>query len=330
MNHTRRRVLEGVLTAGAASALAGKILQPRRRLADRRPALSRVAILNQRDYGDGLAGQLRRGIALFGSKLKEKRVLLKPNLVEVDPGVEISTRREVIGAAIDAFQSLGAAEVLVGEGPGHQRDTQLVLIESGLEEELRRRRVRFVDLNRDEAVEVRNRGGFTRLDSFWLPKTVVSADVVVSMPKVKTHHWAGVTLSMKNMFGALPGAVYGWPKNVLHWQGIPESILDVCATAPVHFVIADGVVAMEGNGPLHGTHRNLGKIVMADDPVAGDAVCCRLMGLAGERVGYLAAAGRFLGNGGPDRIRQLAEGVEEPTRPFEVVPEFRFLQRTKS
>jgi uncharacterized protein (DUF362 family) len=148
------------------------------------------------------------------------------------------------------------------------------------------------------------------------------------MPKVKTHHWAGVTLSMKNMFGALPGAVYDWPKNVLHWQGISESILDVCATAPVHFVIADGVVAMEGNGPLHGTHRNLGKIVIADDPVAADAVCCRLMGLASERIGYLATAGRFLGNRSPDRIRQLAEGVDEPATPFEVVPEFRHLQRT--
>ena len=81
------------------------------------------------------------------------------------------------------------------------------------------------------------------------------------MPKAKTHHWAGVTLSMKNMFGVVPGTKYGWPKNVLHWNGIHRSILDICATAPMHFVIADGVVAMEGNGPLHGTHRHLGKIV---------------------------------------------------------------------
>ena len=61
--------------------------------------------------------------------------------------------------------------------------------------------------------------------------------------------WSGVTLSMKNIFGVVPGARYGGPKNILHWKGIQESILDLCATVPVHFVIADGIVAMEGNGP---------------------------------------------------------------------------------
>ena len=95
---------------------------------------------------------------------------------------------------------------------------------------------------------------------------------------MKTHHWAGVTLSLKNMFGAIPGSVYGWPKNVLHWKGIDRSILDINSTLPAHFVIADGIVAMEGNGPLHGTARDLGRIVMPDDPVAADFTCARLMG----------------------------------------------------
>jgi uncharacterized protein (DUF362 family) len=88
------------------------------------------------------------------------------------------------------------------------------------------------------------------------------------MPKIKTHHWAGVTLSLKNMFGIVPGMKYGWPKNIPHWHGIHESILDICATAPIHFVIADGIQAMEGNGPLQGTERWMNKIVLSDDPVA--------------------------------------------------------------
>jgi hypothetical protein len=86
---------------------------------------------------------------------------------------------------------------------------------------------------------------------------VLEADFLVSMPKIKTHHWSGVTLTMKNMFGIVPGARYGWPKNILHWKGIQESILDLCAIVSVHFVIADGIVAMEGNGPLNGTPRPL-------------------------------------------------------------------------
>jgi hypothetical protein len=60
--------------------------------------------------------------------------------------------------------------------------------------------------------------------------SVLDADFVVSMLKVKTHHWAGVTVSRKNMFGIVPGMKYGWPKTFLHWSGIHESILDICTT----------------------------------------------------------------------------------------------------
>ena len=148
---------------------------------------------------------------------------------------------------------------------------------------------------------------------------------MVSMPKIKAHHWAGVTLSMKNMLGIVPGARYGWPKNILHWKGIQESILDVCATIPVHFVIADGIVAMEGNGPLNGTARPLGKIVLADDPVAADATCARLMGFEPDRIVHIREGAKFLGNVAPALIDQIGEEVTPPTTPFDVVPEFRHL-----
>ena len=94
-------------------------------------------------------------------------------------------------------------------------------------------------MNRDELVKVATRSNYTGLDHLWLPRTVLMSDFVVSMPKIKTHHWAGVTLGMKNMFGIVPGSKYGWPKNLLHWKGIHRSILDICTTAPVNFVIAD-------------------------------------------------------------------------------------------
>ena len=69
---------------------------------------------------------------------------------------------------------------------------------SGLHEVLRDQRVPFVDLNTDDARRVSLRSGFTDLRQLYLPRTVLEADLVVSMPKLKTHHWAGVTLSMKN------------------------------------------------------------------------------------------------------------------------------------
>jgi uncharacterized protein (DUF362 family) len=146
------------------------------------------------------------------------------------------------------------------------------------------------------------------------------------MPKVKTHHWSGVTLSMKNMFGVVPGVRYGWPKNLLHWHGIQQSIVDLVATVPIHFVIADAVVCMEGNGPLAGTTRRLDRIVLSDDPVAADATCVRLMGLLPERVPHIAETGRFLGNVSSDRIEHLVDLATSPPNPFETVQDFEHLR----
>jgi uncharacterized protein (DUF362 family) len=180
-------------------------------------------------------------------------------------------------------------------------------------------------LNRDDVRQVKVTTPFTGLDSLWIPQSILGADFVVSMPKVKTHHWAGVTLSLKNMFGTIPGSVYGWPKNVLHWKGIDRSILDINSTMPAHFVIADGIVAMEGNGPLQGTARDLGRIVMSDDPVAADFTCARLMGFDPYRISHLAQATQFLGNGDVQRIDQLGEKLPRTVRPFSVLPEFAHL-----
>jgi uncharacterized protein (DUF362 family) len=167
------------------------------------------------------------------------------------------------------------------------------------------RKIPFVDLNRDDLVKTRLQTNYSGLGHLWLPRTVLASDFIVSMPKVKTHHWAGVTLSMKNMFGIVPGSRYGWPKNVLHWAGIHESILDICATVRPHFVIADAIVAMEGDGPLNGTPRSLKKVLLADDPAAADANLARLMGLDPIQVAHIREAGLFLGNVAVERNLHL-------------------------
>lgn len=322
----RRRAL--ISTAGLAvgGMATTRFLPEEMLLRDRRPSRSRVAIVSAVRYSEDLADSLQRVLRMFGLNLRGKSVLLKPNLVEYIDGVEVNTNPILVGATAEAFRNLGARSVVIAEGPGHQRDTYLVLAESGLEAQLRRQKLSFVDLNRDELVKVATRANFTGLDHLWLPRTVLESDFVVSMPKVKTHHWAGLTLSMKNMFGIVPGTKYGWPKNVLHWKGIHRSILDICATAPIQFVVADGVVAMEGNGPLHGTHRHLGKIVLANDPVAADFVCAQLMGLNPSLVWHLDRASHFLGNGAPGRIDLIAEPLPLHVVLFDVLPEFAHLQ----
>ena len=115
------------------------------------------------------------------------------------------------------------------------------------------------------------------------------------MPKLKTHHWVGVTMSLKNCFGCMPGRVYGWPKDVFHVRGIPESILDIVAAVRPSLVIMDGIVGMEGDGPIMGDPVPSGVVVVARDLVAADVTGARLMGMDPEKVPYLMEAGRFLG-----------------------------------
>ena len=325
MNVDRRTLLAGTAAVAAGAALSRRFFQPPYH-SMRRPAHSRVAILRASAYDAKLEEILMQGLRLFGLDLSNRSVLLKPNLVDYIPGDAINTHPLMVTAAVECFRRLGARRVVVAEGPGHQRDTHLLLSESGYAEQLREQNVLFVDLNRDELEKVKLRSNYTDLGYMWLPRTVLDSDFIVSMPKMKTHHWSGVTLSLKNMFGVVPGAKYGWPKNILHWKGIHQCVVDLCATVPVHFVIADGIVGMEGNGPLNGAARLLGTIVLADDPVAADATCARLMGINPDGVLHIHETAQFLGNSSLEFIEQLAEAVQPPETPFHVVPEFEHLR----
>src|SRR5213594_5062095 len=287
------------LTAAAVasgSALSMMRLQQHKYSRDLRPKRSRVAVLYTDQYSDKLDEVVYDGLRLFNLNVRGKSILLKPNIVEYIPGKSVNTDAQLIGAAAEAFRRLDAASVTVGEGPGHHRDTDLLLYETGLADQLKHRKIPFVDLNRDELIKMKLQANYSGLRHLWLPRTVLASDFIVSMPKVKTHHWTGVTLSMKNMFGIVPGSRYGWPKNVLHWAGIHESVLDICATVRPHFVIADGIVAMEGDGPLNGLPKYLKTVLMADDPAAADAALARLMGFDPVQIVHIREANLFLGN----------------------------------
>ena len=315
----RRRIIEGA-ALGASGAILAKRFWPSPGL-PRRVEKSTVAIIRCDSY-EGCYKAVEDGLRLLAPSVRGKRVLLKPNLVEYSTKAAINTHPSIIAATADSLYRLGASEVIVGDGPGHVRDSEMLIDECGLKSKLAEvGRVRFVDLNFDAVRSVTPRGGFTSFRELWLPETVLSADVVISMPKIKTHHWAGVTLSLKNLFGCIPGNVYGWPKNVLHWEGIDNSIAELAATIPVHYVVADGIVAMEGNGPLHGPSRHLGCLVFADDPVAADRTCCQLMSIEASRINHLqmtAPSGNFT----LDRIAHLGESTASLRQAFVPMPEF--------
>lgn len=321
---TRRQFIE---TAAAAtlSIAAGCRSEPPKfdPRAFQRAASSRVAVLKAETYDVDLVDPILRGLALFDVNPRGKRVVLKPNIVEFDPAGVINTHPRVIAAAVEAFLRLDASEVVVAEGPGHRRDNEYLLTASGMADVLREHRVRYVDLNFDAVRALPLRSQFTTLGKLYLPRTVLDADLFVSMPKLKTHHWVGVTLSMKNLFGIVPSSIYGWPKNVLHWAGLENSILDINSTLPVpSLAIVDGIIGMEGNGPIQGEAKPAGVLVMGADFAAVDATGARLMRINPTKVKYLALAGEFMGNIEEGRIEQLGEPIAASSRDFKVLPRF--------
>src|SRR5438477_7316866 len=138
-----------LLVASAAVAGSALTAQFRRRKYSRdlRPSRSRVAILPADQYSDKLDELIYDGIRPFNLNVRGKSVLLKPNLVEYIPGRPVNTDTHLIGAATEAFLRLDAASVVVAEGPGHHRDTDLLLYNTGLCDQLAHRKVAFVDLN---------------------------------------------------------------------------------------------------------------------------------------------------------------------------------------
>jgi uncharacterized protein (DUF362 family) len=121
---------------------------------------------------------------------------------------------------------------------------------------------------------------------------------------------------MKNLFGVMPGICYGWPKNVLHHQGIGQSILDINAAMAPHLAIVDGIVGMEGDGPIMGTPRLLGALIVGTNLPAVDATAARLMGIDPARIPYLAVASGRLGPVAERRIRQRGETIRPIAQRF--------------
>ena len=278
----------GVATGIGVQSIVRRLDRPWDEAAFAPPGRPRVLVARVASYESDLETIVEDGLRDVGASLGGRSVLLKPNLVEYDPDTVINTDPRLVAATVLAVRRLGASSVVVAEGPGHRRDTPYVIAASGLGERLSDVDARFVDLNLAPVTRVPLHSRFTELGELWLPRPVVDADVVISMPKMKTHHWAGATLSMKNCFGCVPGRIYGWPKNVLHWAGLQEAIIDVASAVRPDLQIVDGIVGMEGNGPIDGTPVGAGVLVFGTDPVATDSTAARVMGLDPSGIWHVA------------------------------------------
>jgi uncharacterized protein (DUF362 family) len=277
-----------------------------------------VAILKAASYSDDLVARILQGAKACGLEVTGKNVLLKPDLVELDPTFCINTHPSVVAGAFAAFQQMGAASVVIGDGPQYHRDTYWLAEMADYRTKIKDFDDVFVDLNRDDVTPVQ---GFADREQIYLPNTALRADLVVSLAKMKTHYRTGMAGAMQNLFGIVPGSIYGWPKNDLTQVGLGESAFELARIFRRSFAIVDGIIGMEGNGPIQGKARQTGVLVMGSDLPSVDATCARIMGLDPTKLESLSMAADRIGVIDAERIEQRVEKLKDVQANFQLLPQ---------
>ncbi len=224
-----------------------------------------------------------------------QRVLLKPNLlIPARPERAITTHPAVVEATINLVREAGG-EPFIADSPGgplhNPPGMRRVYRDTGLKEVAERT---GVTLHYDAtAVQVPTPDGvlLKRLD---LLKVWQEADVVIALPKLKTHGLTTITGATKILFGLVPGLTKsGYHSKLADLDRFCDMLLDIVACVRPALFVMDGILAMEGNGPsLQGSPRQVGLLLAGQDAVAMDAVVCQIIGLHPDRLPLFRAAAR--------------------------------------
>ncbi len=208
-------------------------------------------------------------------------VLLKPNMLAGKaPARAVTTHPEIVRAVIELVREAGGT-VRVGDSPGLGNPRQ-VARKCGILQVIEDAGADFAPFATSVAVHLAG-GTFHQLE---LARDILEADVIINLPKLKTHQMMGLTCAVKNLFGA----VVGMRKPQLHLQAgtdkafFARMLLDLADRVAPALTIVDGITGMEGNGPGNGDPVALGLLLAGRDPVAVDTVAATLLGLKEDTV----------------------------------------------
>lgn len=232
-----------------------------------------------------------------------RSVLLKPNLLSARPPEDaVTTHPGLVLAVARLAQAEGARDVLVGDSPGGRvTRTEEVWERTGLAAALEGSGARLVRFDRPTPVRTAEDSPVPEIP---ISAVALEAEVIINLPKLKTHGLTVLTCAVKNMFGCVPGAA----KAQLHVAAPSPASFAKClaevleATRPA-LSIVDAVVAMQGNGPSAGEPVHTGCLIAGEDPVAVDVVGARLLSLDPGQVPTIAeCVRRGLGSDKPQTV----------------------------
>ncbi len=221
---------------------------------------------------------VRTAMDSSGLDFREKRILLKPNLLLAKkPEAAVTTHPVVIEAVVKVLQEK-KAKIFIGDSSGMPVPMTSIASVAGVMSIVKKYGIEFVDFKKDP-VELTCKDN-RLVKKFTLARIVNEVDIIINLPKLKTHVQSIYSGALKNMFGCIPGLL----KPQFHFK-FPEAdrfarmIVDLHHIVTPSLNIMDGIQAMHGEGPSHGEPFPLGLLMVSTDAVALDSVACRIIGL---------------------------------------------------
>lgn len=265
-----------------------------------------VYIEKQSTYDlQAIADIVRRGISDIGLDLSDKKsAVIKVNIVQArQPDTGIITHPTVTEAVIDVLEEAGIKQITIIEGPALGVDVRDAFKTSGYHALAKRRRVELVNAFEAPRKKLEVGYGYEGLPNVYededlqkyysgcmtVPAICVDADLYVSIPKLKTHNRAKVTLCLKNQWGLLDFK----ERQDYHRTGLHEPIAYLAKGVRPQLTIVDGIVGLEGNGPILGAPKKADLIVVGTDAIETDIVGSQLMGHDPRQVEHISRAVEF-------------------------------------
>ncbi len=283
---------------------------------------SKVAILKCKDYNaDKIHAVLERGFDILGGIdsffKKGEKILLKPNMLSAKkPETGITTHPEFLRACIRCFKKNSDA-IAVGDSPGGAvSGVERVWQETGISGSCEKEGANKIVFEKYGSKIIQSNLRNKRIKSLEISNAVFEADALISLPKMKTHTLMLFTGAIKNLYGCISGlrkAHYHFLST--HPDDFGEVLADIAFHIKPRFAIVDAITSMEGEGPLAGSIRKTGLIIMGNDLVAVDAVIAYIMGFDPQRDPTIRAAEKIkLGNSRFAEIDVLGDGKMEDFR----------------
>lgn len=245
--------------------------------------MERVSLLRCENYDvDLIEKKIREGFELLGGEEYVRKVIpfnskvmLKPNMLSVEGQNSIVVTNHKFFEAVIRVLKDYSSDISFGDSPGFG-DAKKAAEKIGLLQVAERYGVKYADFNDSTHVKLEDS---ILCRSWTVAKAPYESDVLITIPRIKTHAMAFYTGAIKNQFGCIPGTLKAaWHTRMPDANNFCKMLLDLNTLVGTSFAIVDGIVAMQGNGPKSGTPYDLKSIVMGKSPSAVDSVAVRLIG----------------------------------------------------